>query len=85
VRAVWLLTQRLLPLLRAPHGEIAFINSSVIQAPSEYASGYALTKSALKALADSLRAGLNADDVRVLTAFIGRTATPLQQRIASEP
>src|SRR5207302_1143946 len=39
---------------------------------------YAATKHALKALADSLREEVNADGVRVLSVFIGNTATPMQ-------
>jgi NADP-dependent 3-hydroxy acid dehydrogenase YdfG len=35
----------------------------------------------LKALADSLRQEVNADGIRVLTVFLGRTATPIQEAI----
>jgi short-subunit dehydrogenase len=83
VRAAWQLTQRLLPCLRAARGEIVFINSSVIRNPSADLSIYSLTKAALKTLADSLRAEVNGDDVRVLSVIVGRTATPMQQRIAA--
>jgi short-subunit dehydrogenase len=82
VRAVWQLTQRLLPLLRTARGEIVFVNSSVIRNPSANTSTYSMTKSALKTLADSLRVEVNADGIRVLSVIVGRTATPMQQRIA---
>jgi NADP-dependent 3-hydroxy acid dehydrogenase YdfG len=83
VRSVWQLTQRLLPLLRTASGEIVFVNSSVIRNPSVNTSIYSMTKSALKTLADSLRAEVNGDDIRVLSVIVGRTATPMQQRIAA--
>jgi NADP-dependent 3-hydroxy acid dehydrogenase YdfG len=35
----------------------------------------------LKAIADSLRAEVNADGVRVVSLYPGRTATPQQQEI----
>ena len=41
-------------------------------------SQYAATKAALKAMADSLREEVNPDGVRVLSIFVGRTATPMQ-------
>jgi NADP-dependent 3-hydroxy acid dehydrogenase YdfG len=72
------LTQKVLPLLRRQRGQIVFINSSVSLAPRAGVSQYAATKSALKALADSLRAEVNPDGIRVLSVYPGRTATPTQ-------
>lgn len=83
VRAAWQLTQRLLPLLRAARGEVVFVNSSVIRNPSASTSTYSMTKSALGAFADSLRAEVNEQGIRVLSVVVGRTATPMQQRIAA--
>jgi NADP-dependent 3-hydroxy acid dehydrogenase YdfG len=41
-------------------------------------SQYSATKHALKAITDSLREEVNADGIRVLSVFPGRTATPQQ-------
>jgi short-subunit dehydrogenase len=81
VRAPFLLTQRLLPLLRESHGSIVFINSSAGMTTRANISQYAATKHALKAVADSLRAEVNPDDVRVLSIYPGRTASPQQAAI----
>ena len=42
---------------------------------------YAATQHALRAIADSLRAEVNPQGVRVLSVFPGRTATPMQARL----
>ena len=82
VRAPYLLTQRLLPLLMAARGQIVFINSSVgLTAKRPDIGQYAATKHALKAIADSLREEVNPKGVRVLTLYLGRTATPMQEAI----
>jgi NADP-dependent 3-hydroxy acid dehydrogenase YdfG len=58
-----------------------FINSSAgLNARAELAQ-YAATKHALKAIADSLREEINDDGVRVLSIFLGRTATPMQATV----
>lgn len=70
------LTQALLPLLKSQQGQIVFVNSSQgLQAKSNTGL-FAATQHALKAVADSLRDEVNADGVRVLSIFPGRTATP---------
>ncbi|MHC5777180.1 SDR family oxidoreductase [Nostoc sp.] len=81
VRAPYLLTQALLPMLKIQHGQIVFINSSVGLRANANAGHYAATKHALKAIADSLREEVNTDQVRVISVFPGRTATPLQAKI----
>ncbi len=81
VRAPYALTQALLPLLRAARGQIVFINSSVGLQARAHVGPYAATYHALKAIADSLRQEINADGVRVLSIYPGRTATPRQQMI----
>jgi NADP-dependent 3-hydroxy acid dehydrogenase YdfG len=81
VRAPYLLTQALLPLLRVHPGQIVFINSSVGLRSRGHISQFAATQHALKAMADSLREEVNAHGVRVLSIFPGRTATPRQERI----
>jgi NAD(P)-dependent dehydrogenase (short-subunit alcohol dehydrogenase family) len=82
VRAPYLLTQRLLPLLTAACGQIVFINSTVGLAAKRPDIGqYASTKHALKAIAESLREEVNPKGIRVLSAYLGRTATPMQERL----
>ena len=81
VRAPYLLTQALLPMLVLRRGQIVFINSSVIMRPGANVGQFAATQHALKAIADSLREEVNGDEVRVLSIFPGRTATPRQATI----
>ena len=81
VRAPYVLTQALLPMLRACRGQIVFMNSTVGLNANANVGQYAATKHALKALADTLRAEVNADGVRVLSVFLGRTATPMQAAV----
>jgi NAD(P)-dependent dehydrogenase (short-subunit alcohol dehydrogenase family) len=85
VRAPYLLTQRLLPLLTASRGQIVFINSSAgLSAKRPEVSQYAATKHALRAIADSLREELNPKGIRVLSVYLGRTATPMQATLFRE-
>lgn len=85
VRAPYALTQALLPMLRRQHGQIVFLNSTIGLRATANAGQYAATKHALRAIADSLRDEVNPDGVRVLSVFLGRTATPMQASIhASE-
>jgi NADP-dependent 3-hydroxy acid dehydrogenase YdfG len=81
VRAPYALTQALLPLLRSRRGQIAFINSSAGLNASANVGQYAATKHALKAVADSLRHEVNAEGLRVLSIYPGRTASPMQAAV----
>lgn len=81
VRAPYLLTQLLLPMLRSRRGQIVFMNSSAGQVAGANASQYAATKHALRAIADSLRQEVNADGIRVLSVYPGRTASPMQAAV----
>ena len=75
VRLPFILTQMLLPLLKSRPGQIVFINSSQGLQARATTSLYASTQHALKALADGLRQEVNADGIRVLSVYPGRTAT----------
>src|SRR6516165_11079904 len=75
LRLPFALTQALLPLLKRRQGQIVFINSSQGLQARGNTGPYAATQHALKALADSLRQEVNADGVRVLSVYPGRTAT----------
>jgi short-subunit dehydrogenase len=82
VRAPYFLTQVLLPMLRSRRGQIVFINSSVgLMTARANCGQYAATKHALKAIADSLRDEINAEGVRVLSVYPGRTASPMQAAV----
>ena len=80
VRVPYLLSQCFLPALVKARGQIVFINSSVgIAVRRPEVGQYAATKHALRAIADSLREEVNPKGIRVLTLYLGRTATPMQQ------
>jgi len=81
VLAPYALTQALLPVLPPQQGQIVFVNSSAGLAAPEDLSQYAATKHALRAIADSLRKEVNKHGIRVLSVYLGRTATPLQAAV----
>lgn len=82
VRGPYYLTQLFLPLIRKAKGQIVFVNSSVgLTGGRANLSQYAATKQALRAVADSLRDEVNADGIRVISVYPGRTATPMQRAI----
>jgi NADP-dependent 3-hydroxy acid dehydrogenase YdfG len=81
LRAPFLLTQALLPALRRARGQVVFVNSSAALRASAGNVWYAATKAGLKALADGLRDEVNRDGVRVVTLYVGRTATPMQESV----
>ena len=81
VRAPYVLTQTLLPMLKARRGQVVFINSSSGIVAKPMSAQYDSTKHALKAIADSLRGEVNPDGVRVLSVYLGRTASEMQERI----
>jgi NADP-dependent 3-hydroxy acid dehydrogenase YdfG len=84
VRGPYLLTQSLLPLLRATSGQVVFINSSSGLRAHARSGQFAATQHAMKAVADSLREEVNADGIRVLCVFPGRTATPRTEQLFRE-
>jgi len=67
--------------LVAREGQVVFINSSSVQTVRATKTPYTVTKTALKALADSFRAEFNPKGVRTLTVFPGRTGTEMQRRL----
>jgi NAD(P)-dependent dehydrogenase (short-subunit alcohol dehydrogenase family) len=82
VRAPLILTTLMLPYLRRRPGQIVFLNSSVAQQPTQsHLIGYAASKYALKSMADGIRNAVNADGIRVLSVYPGRTATPMQEAV----
>jgi len=81
VRAPYLLTQALLPGLKSSQGQVVFINSSAGLTARGGVGQYAATKHALKAVADSLRDEVNPEGIRVLSIYLGRTATRMQKLV----
>jgi len=81
LRAPMVLTKALLPSLRSTRGQIAFLNSSLGRAARGGVASYAASKHALAAFADSLRDEMNPMGIRVLSMFIGRTASAMQQKV----
>lgn len=82
LRAPYLLTQALLPMLKKYQGQIVFINSSAgLNAGGGNIGPYSATKHALRALTDSVRAAVNPYGIRVLSVYPGRTATPMQAHV----
>ena len=81
VRAPYVLTKALLPLLKARRGQVVFINSSSGINAKPLSAQYDSTKHALRAIADSLRAEVNAVGIRVLSVYLGRIATDMQARL----
>jgi NADP-dependent 3-hydroxy acid dehydrogenase YdfG len=82
VRAPYLLTKSLLPMLKISRGQIVFINSTLgVSARRPEVGQFAATQHAMKAIADSLREEVNPEGIRILTVYPGRTATPRQKRL----
>jgi NADP-dependent 3-hydroxy acid dehydrogenase YdfG len=84
----YLLTKELLPFLKESKGQVVFVNSSIVNNPRPGTIQFAATQHALKGVADCLRSELNEFGIRVVSAFIGRTATPRQEwmyRIEAKP
>jgi len=81
LRAPYVLTQQFLALIKERQGQIVFINSSVGLRTRANTGQYACTKHGLKALAGSVREEVNTMGVRVLSVYLGRTATPMQEAL----
>jgi NADP-dependent 3-hydroxy acid dehydrogenase YdfG len=84
VVAPYALTRAFLPLLRKASGDIVFVNSSAGRTANPGAGQFSATQHALRAFAESLRAEVNDDGIRVTVLHPGRTATPRQQAIYAQ-
>lgn len=84
LRAPYVLSRELLPALAAGRGDVVFVNSSAVEQRRAGLSIYGASKHALLGLADSLRQEVNPSGVRVLSVFLGATATAMQQQIYSK-
>lgn len=81
LRAPFAITQGALPALRRSRGQVVFINSLAGVRVSAEGTQYSATKFGLRAIADGLRDEMNRDGIRVLTVFVGRTATQMQAEV----
>lgn len=82
IRAPYLLTKSLLPLLKDSKGQIVFVNSSLgVSARRAEVGQFAAAQHALRAIAESLREEVNPDGIRVLSVYPGRTATPRMESL----
>jgi NADP-dependent 3-hydroxy acid dehydrogenase YdfG len=80
-RAPYQLTQALLPRMLTCGGQVVFVNSSAGVNARGGVSQYAASKHALRAIADSIRDEVNQRGVRVMSIFLGRTASRMQAHI----
>lgn len=81
LRAPYLITQKLLPKIKNAEGEIIFLNSTAGKDTWEGQSQYSASKYALRAMADCLRKECKGDKIKVLSIFLGGTATPMQEKV----
>jgi NADP-dependent 3-hydroxy acid dehydrogenase YdfG len=81
VRAPYQITKAMLSRLIDCSGEVVFINSSAGLRASKGNGQYAATKHALRAVADGLREEANRHGVRVLSVYLGRTASRMQAAV----
>ncbi|MCF8369846.1 MAG: SDR family NAD(P)-dependent oxidoreductase [Bacteroidales bacterium] len=81
LRAPYLLTQKLLPLVIHSKGSIVFINSTAGLNSWGNVGQYAATKHALTAVAKSLRAEVSSRGIKIITVYPGATDTPMQKHI----
>jgi len=81
VRAPYLITQKLLPLIKNINGQVVFFNSTAGLQTRKQVGQYSASKFSLKAIADSLRLEVREFGINVLSVFLGATATPMQEKI----
>jgi NAD(P)-dependent dehydrogenase (short-subunit alcohol dehydrogenase family) len=80
LRVPYLLTQKLLPLLKRRPGQVVFVNSSTGVTPRPGVTQYAAVKHGLRGMADAFRLEIAPAGVRVISVYPGQTATPMQER-----
>jgi NAD(P)-dependent dehydrogenase (short-subunit alcohol dehydrogenase family) len=80
LRVPYLLTQKLLPMLKRRPGQVVFINSSTGVTPRPGVTQYAAVKHGLRGMADAFRLEIAPAGVRVISVYPGQTATPMQER-----
>ena len=81
LRAPFLLTKALLPMLKETRGQVVFVNSSAGLVAGADNTLYAACKHALRSVAGSIRDHVNPYGIRVISVFPGRTATAMQETL----
>jgi len=81
LRAPYVLTRRLLPRLADGACDVVMVNSSAVGQRRAGLSAYLASKHGLLGLTESLRQDLGPRQIRVLSVFLGATATPMQEGI----
>jgi NADP-dependent 3-hydroxy acid dehydrogenase YdfG len=66
--------------LKKGTGQVVFINSSAGLRSAAGNGQFSATQHAFRSIADSLRDEVNADGIRVLSVYPGRTATPRMEK-----
>lgn len=84
VRSRYLITQRLISIIKKSKGEILFLNSTAGLGAWENIGQYSATKHATRAFTNSLRKELAEDRIKVTSFFLGSTATPMQEYVQKE-
>lgn len=84
VRGPYLLLRATLPGIVRKRGQVVFVSSTAALRGRPGWAQYSASQAALRSLAESLRDELNAEQVRVLTVYPGRTATDLWRLAALE-
>lgn len=79
--APYALTRALLPLLADGDCDVVMINSSAVGRRQAGLSAYVASKQGLLGMTESVRQDLGPRQIRVLSVFLGATATPMQQSI----
>lgn len=81
LNGAFLFTQYLLPFVRKEYGQVLFINSVAGKQSFAKWSAYNASKAGLKALADTLRQELAADQIRVTSIFPAAVDTPIHDSL----
>jgi NAD(P)-dependent dehydrogenase (short-subunit alcohol dehydrogenase family) len=84
LRAPYVLTRHLLPRLVDGDSDVVMINSSAVGQRRPDLSAYLASKHGLLGMTESLRQELGDRQIRVLSVFLGATATPMQEAIHAE-
>jgi NADP-dependent 3-hydroxy acid dehydrogenase YdfG len=79
--AVYRITKAVLPYMKQGSGDVIICNSSILRFPREGLVAYGMSQAALWAFAEGLRREANPNGTRVLSVFLGRTATERMEKL----
>jgi len=81
VKGAFLLVRGLLPYFNPALSQVVVVNSSTALSGKANVGPFSAVSHALKALTDAFRQENNANRIRVMSAFLGRTATPRMEKL----